>query len=757
MSGKILKIGGGAGTPGGSDTEVQFNDGSVFGGAGELKYNKATGDVSLDKKLILPVTSASNIGVIYKGADPFIHNFKHPTGGGAVPSGYNLFIGINAGNFNTGSTATNTYHASYNLGIGTNALNDITLGDSNLAVGYGALALTTTGSSNVAIGRTALTANTFGGKNMALGRAALLRNITGDDNVAIGYNALYHNLVGDDNVAIGSTALAANIGSGNVGIGNIALTAVTTGINNVGIGKGALMNLTTGNRCIGIGSYSGHLLQAGGANQTATHSMYFGYAARASTAGRTNENVFGYGAIGIGSNTFVLGNSSIITTHIKGNTGIKTTTVSEALNVGGAIRLGTSALTNAGTIRWSGTDFEGYNGGWQSLTSGGAGQWTDAGQYIHPTAADNYRILDEGTDLSTVSFDAHTTYVLTPGTTYSISATLTISNDYVTILGYGAKITKTTYCSLMLSGNHCKLIGFEFDGDSKGYDNIYVTGSYNEINGITSHHATRAGYIGIGIALTKEATPTPSAKYNVVTGCVCYNNHMGIANWKGMYNTISNNYTYNSTADGYTCDGDAATAEYAYGNIYIGNRSYNDANGIGIDSAHHCTFTGNHIRGTTTFGGITTWNIEGPCSHCTFVGNTLENNNLYGICIGDGAGGITTHCKLSGNTYHNNGSGDWYVDPDCDYNIVMEDDIYVRNNKGLYHRNAANTAWLQTLLTDAWDGVTLGKAASVVVLGTDSVNNNPVAIRVNGVNTKYISAGAADSGGAGYRMLRVPN
>lgn len=44
----------------------------------------------------------------------------------------------------------------------------------------------------------------------------------------------------------------------------------------------------------------------------------------------------------------------------------------EALEVNGGIKLGNTSNTNAGTLRWTGTDFEGYNGsGWVSLTSGG--------------------------------------------------------------------------------------------------------------------------------------------------------------------------------------------------------------------------------------------------------------------------------------------------------------------------------------------------------------------------------------------------
>ena len=44
----------------------------------------------------------------------------------------------------------------------------------------------------------------------------------------------------------------------------------------------------------------------------------------------------------------------------------------ERLDVSGGIRLGNTANTNAGTIRWNGSDFEGYDGSeWKSLTFNG--------------------------------------------------------------------------------------------------------------------------------------------------------------------------------------------------------------------------------------------------------------------------------------------------------------------------------------------------------------------------------------------------
>lgn len=57
-----------------------------------------------------------------------------------------------------------------------------------------------------------------------------------------------------------------------------------------------------------------------------------------------------------------------------GNAGIGTLSPTEKLEVAGGIKLGSTSGTQVGTIRWSGTDFEGYDGGsWQSFTETGEG------------------------------------------------------------------------------------------------------------------------------------------------------------------------------------------------------------------------------------------------------------------------------------------------------------------------------------------------------------------------------------------------
>jgi hypothetical protein len=177
-------------------------------------------------------------------------------------------------------------------------------GLSETLIGVDAGVSITSGNYNTFIGRTAGTFTTTGGANTGIGQGALWSNTTGGDNTAVGVNALLSNTIGGSNVAVGSEALFTN----------------TVGVFNVAMGHYALRNNFIGGSNTAIGAAAGALIADDATwNQASSTSVYLGGSTKALADGDTNEIVIGYNAIGLGSNTAILGNSSIATTGLRGN------------------------------------------------------------------------------------------------------------------------------------------------------------------------------------------------------------------------------------------------------------------------------------------------------------------------------------------------------------------------------------------------------------------------------------------------------
>ena len=281
--------------------------------------------LEITKNFQMPNTTNPNkYGIIYKGASPFIHDFNYGDNGTAITSGNNTFIGLNAGNLTMGATATTSAQSSANTIVGSGAFFQNTTGYANSALGSSALFKNTTGYENVAQGAGAMLNNTTGYYNTANGSNALYKNTTGFYNVAIGQKAAYENTLGSYNTVLGARALGSKTGAGS---------------SNVVIGYQA-------------GTY-----QADGvtALASATSSIYIGTNARGYNNSDNNSIVIGDSAIGIGANSVVLGNDNILTTLLKGNVGIGTTTPTSAkLVIGSAtnnytIDAGTYRIGNIGT------------------------------------------------------------------------------------------------------------------------------------------------------------------------------------------------------------------------------------------------------------------------------------------------------------------------------------------------------------------------------------------------------------------------
>jgi hypothetical protein len=85
------------------------------------------------------------------------------------------------------------------------------------------------------------------------------------------------------------------------------------------------------------------------------------------------EYVYGTGAPGqVGywtASSTISGNDSLFWNESNGRLGIGTNTPRETLDILGGLRINNTTSTNVGTIRWTGSDFEGYTpDGWKSFT-----------------------------------------------------------------------------------------------------------------------------------------------------------------------------------------------------------------------------------------------------------------------------------------------------------------------------------------------------------------------------------------------------
>jgi hypothetical protein len=299
----------------------------------------------------------------------------------STTAGNNTAIGQNAMATNIsggGNTSVGNFNLFSNtIGVANTAVGNYcmfgnTTGGFNTAMGNNALQANTTASNNSAFGWGALQNNTIGTSNTALGTGTLAANTIGIENTSVGRNALGNNTNGNYNTAIGFNSLVSNTtGGSNTGVGKFSLTTSTTGEQNTALGASSLPNITTGSFNVGIG------VNSMANSSTAYNNVAIGYAAIQGTFGPTNvgynnvgigyyglrnntngyENIgVGYNSLllnpsdnnsivigsnttGIGSNTVVLGNDSIVTTALKGDVGIGTTSPSQKLHISGNLRV----------------------------------------------------------------------------------------------------------------------------------------------------------------------------------------------------------------------------------------------------------------------------------------------------------------------------------------------------------------------------------------------------------------------------------
>lgn len=262
-------------SPGGSTTQIQYNNAGAFGGSANFTWNNTTSTLTVN---------SINIG----------------RGGNNIAT--NMFIGTAA----TGATV-NSFK---NVAVGVAALNGVTNGQLNVAVGWNALNGINTGTSNVAIGNNAGALLTSASFNTAVGAFALDNATGGSSNVALGYSALTADVTGSNNTSVGtSSGQALTSGYNNVFVGYLAGSAIDVGFSTVAVGSNALRSVVSSGYNVGVGEYAGR-------DTTGQQNTLIGYQAGYTLAAGDNNTIIGYNAVPsstTASNEITLGNSSITT------------------------------------------------------------------------------------------------------------------------------------------------------------------------------------------------------------------------------------------------------------------------------------------------------------------------------------------------------------------------------------------------------------------------------------------------------------
>ena len=195
----FLSTGGGGGTPGGNNRDVQFNNSGVFGGESQFTYDSSTNTLGVSSVTITDTLIAS--GFTYPSSSPtptigqVVTITSANTLGFSSASGVSFINGLN----DAASNITPNFSNSIMLGQKP-ILASLNNADNNTAVGLSAMYQITSGTSNVAIGYNAGNTITSGSNLIVIGANATPSSATTSDEITLGD-------AGIDTIRSGTTTL----------------------------------------------------------------------------------------------------------------------------------------------------------------------------------------------------------------------------------------------------------------------------------------------------------------------------------------------------------------------------------------------------------------------------------------------------------------------------------------------------------------------------------------------------------------------
>ena len=287
-------------------------------------------------------------------------------------------------------------------------------------------------------GTTALTTPASNKFSTAFG-VGTLASATGGENSAFGGDVLNVNTTGTKNSSFGLGSMKSNLtGGSNSALGHFALASLQSGNNNVAAG------INAGREIVSV---------PGNSNFTSNDSIFIGNNAYPLSNGELNQIVIGSLAEGQGSNTVVLGNSSIVSTQLRGN--VNTT---GSLKVKGPGDLGGANAAN--TIAAGGAVVAGSNNTVNNTDAaivGGAG---------HTVSGDTSVIMGGESNNVNSSFS---------GIFAAASSTITNADTSVILGGYQQSLQGARTYLLGGNQNNISNSGAEFSGIIGGQGHSIAT------------------------------------------------------------------------------------------------------------------------------------------------------------------------------------------------------------------------------------------------------------------------------------------
>ena len=441
-----------------------------------------------------------------------------------------------------------------------------TTGTNNAFIGSAAGQVNTTGGNNSFLGYNAGVSNTIGANNSFFGTYAGQLNTTGNNNTAVGYNALITNTTGAGHTALGASALQNNsTGTLNSAIGFAALRQNTTGNNNTAFGYAAMQNNTTGAANIAIGTNAGRYIANGTTDATIlNNSIFIGNFAYPLADNQTNQIVIGAAAIGLGSNTTVIGNSSTTVTGLYGNlvlggnaiTGSATgsgytlnvaaPSTNGALKVSGSTQI-TGSLNVSGSITTTGT-----------ITAQTLVVQTVTSSIVYSSGSNIFGNKDTdnqvftGSVLVSGSITVSGSVINTLTASYAVSASQAISASQAVTASYvlasgvvGLNLSQIASGSVTASVD--PTTGFKVNSNATISGSLTITGSsYSFNNTLNTYFITSSAPSGSNVIFSQPTGSYTSAfyKYTISSGS---NTRAGEV--ISVWNSTTSSYTDYTTTD----------------------------------------------------------------------------------------------------------------------------------------------------------------------------------------------------------------